>query len=72
MMLLIMLNLAIHVVSIKSEGDNESMKSLKELIDGKCMVITEDGKQYNGFYNKKLEVAFFCIPAHKKVIGYIQ
>ncbi len=48
------------------------MKSLKELIDGKCMVITEDGKQYNGFYNKKLEVAFFCIPAHKKVIGYIQ
>lgn len=48
------------------------LKTINELIEGECTVITADGREYHGNYNSRLEVVFFCIPQDKEIIGYIQ
>ena len=52
------------------------MKNINELKEGKCIVIAEDTtgkiKRYEGSYNLKFEVVFFCIPNNYKILGYEQ
>jgi hypothetical protein len=53
------------------------VKSIKELKDGKCQVLTKskfDGKEkiFNGTYSAKYPAVFFAIPSTYEIIGYYQ
>ncbi len=47
------------------------MKTIKELKDGKCIVVT-DHVEFSGHYNSEYPCVFFAIPAHYEILGYIQ
>ena len=51
---------------------NKTLKTIEELKDGDCIVITADKEEYHGSYSSELELVFFCIPQDKEIIGYIQ
>lgn len=47
------------------------MKSVKELKEGNCIVITEYGR-FNGYFSEEYKSVFFTIPSNYKIIGYEQ
>lgn len=48
------------------------LKSMEELQDGKCKVVTKQGKIFDGTFVSKYPCVFFCIPANYQIIGYLQ
>lgn len=48
------------------------LKSMEELKDGKCKVMTKQGKIFDGTFVSKYPAVFFCIPTKYQVIGYYQ
>lgn len=52
------------------------LKSMKNLSEGKCIVVVENvlGKveKIDGFYNSEFNLVFCCRNYHDKVLGYIQ
>lgn len=48
------------------------MKTIEELKNGDCQVITDKGKTFHGFYSEEYNCVFFAIPSTYKIIGYIQ
>jgi hypothetical protein len=54
-----------------------NLKSIKELKDGKCQVLTKskiNGKEkiFNGTYSAEYPAVFFAIPSTYEIIGYYQ
>lgn len=47
------------------------MKTIEELKEGECVVITDHGK-FQGFYRESLGCVFFAIPSDYKILGYEQ
>ena len=51
------------------------IKTLNDLVEGKCIVVTSSGdtvKEFEGYYDKKLNLVFMCIPSHYEIQSYIQ
>jgi hypothetical protein len=48
------------------------MKTIDELKQGECQIITKQGKVFKGFYSEEYEAVFFTIPSNYEIIGYIQ
>jgi hypothetical protein len=48
------------------------LKTIQELKDGECQVVTEQGKIFEGHYVSEYPAVFFCIPATYNIIGYYQ
>jgi len=53
------------------------LKSIKELKEGKCQVLTKnkfDGKEkiFDGTYSAEYPAVFFAIPSTYEIIGYYQ
>ena len=47
------------------------MKTIEQLKEGKCTVITDHG-EFSGSYSDEYNCVFFAIPAHYEILGYIQ
>lgn len=47
------------------------MKTIDELKQGDCQVITNYG-QFHGYFSKEHKCVFFAIPSHYEILGYIQ
>ena len=50
----------------------DNLKQIEDLKEGKCKVITKQGKVFHGYFRKSLNCVFFAIPSTYKIIGYIQ
>ena len=50
----------------------ENLKTIEELKNGECQVITDKGKTFHGFYSEEYKCVFFAIPSTYEIIGYIQ
>jgi hypothetical protein len=53
------------------------MKTIEQLKNGDCTVITENiyhktTKEFHGSYSDEFQCVFFAIPDSYKIIGYIQ
>ena len=55
--------------------DSTKVKTLNSLVEGQCTVVASSGeivKEFEGFYNEKLNLVYMCIPNHYEVQSYIQ
>lgn len=53
----------------------ENLKTIEQLIEGKCIVVATDGiktRHFNGEYVEKFSAVFFAISSHYEILGYIQ
>jgi hypothetical protein len=53
----------------------DNMKTIEELKEGDCTVITKNGgniKEFHGSYSEKWNCVFFAIPSTYEIIGYLQ
>lgn len=48
------------------------MKTIHELKEGDCQVITKQGKTFHGSYSEEFQCVFFAIPSTYEIIGYSQ
>lgn len=51
------------------------IKTLNELVEGECTVVALSGetvKEFDGYYNDKLNFVSMCLPNHYEVRSYIQ
>jgi hypothetical protein len=48
-----------------------TLKTINELKNGACVVVTEHGN-FEGHFKSEYPAVFFTIPAHYKILGYIQ
>ena len=48
------------------------LKTFDELKEGKCKVVTKQGKIFSGIYSEEFNNVFFAIPSTYEIIGYYQ
>ena len=55
----------------EKEVTKMTLKTINELKNGACVVVTEHGN-FEGHFKSEYPAVFFTIPAHYKILGYIQ
>lgn len=51
------------------------LKTIEQLKDGDCTVITKfnnQTKEFHGSFSEKFKCVFFAIPSSYEIVGYIQ